>query len=142
MQRAMLPIALALALGPVTIACSAVAASGPEVLATVRIAQPVIAGGTLLPAGSYDIRLARDGPAPLPGQSATAQRWVEFVARDVVLARDVAEVLYDADATPVGASSVPAREGTSVVTLKGGEFLRISVKRAAERYLIHLPVAR
>ena len=28
------------------------------------------------------------------------------------------------------------------VTLKGGEFLRISVKRGGERYLIHLPVAR
>jgi hypothetical protein len=44
------------------------------------------------------------------------------------------------DLPAVGASSLPVRAGTRVDLLKGGEFLRISVKRDRERYLIYLPV--
>ena len=36
---------------------------------------------------------------------------------------------------------MPVRDGTRVEMLKGGEFLRISLKRGSERFLIHLPVA-
>ena len=50
------------------------------------------------------------------------------------------QVLRDDDLPSEGASSVPARNGTRVELLKGGEFLRISVRRGGERYLIYLPV--
>ena len=67
---------------------------------------------------------------------------MEFVAGGKVVARESAEVLRDDDLPAVGASSVPARSGTRVEMLKGGEFLRVSVKRDRERYLVYLPVKR
>jgi hypothetical protein len=142
MQHAIRTVALVVALGAGAGATLSTAAAGDvELLATVRIPQAVIAGGKPLPSGTYEIRLAPGTLAPLAGQSPAAQRWVEFVERDIVVARDVAEVLHDDDVTPIGASSRPVREGTRVEMLKGNEFLRISVKRGSERYLIHLPVA-
>jgi hypothetical protein len=111
-----------------------------DTLATVRITVAVMAGGTRLPAGSYDVRLTPERPAPLHGQSRDAERWVALVADGKVIAREVAEVLQDDDLPTIGASSLPVRDGTRLDMLKGGEFLRISVKRDRERYLIHLPV--
>ena len=139
MQLALLTVALALATAGAGPTPLAVVAETSELLATVQITNPVLVGGQSLAAGTYDLRLAEGGPAPLPGQSVDAQRWVEFVVGNVV-GCDVAEILCDTDITPVGASATPIRDGTQVVVLKGGEFVRISVKRAGERYLIHLPV--
>jgi hypothetical protein len=139
MQHAIVSVTLAMTLG--TAALSAAAAGDADLLATVHVTHAVIAGGKSLPPGKYEIRLATGGPAPLAGQSPAAQRWIEFIDGDLVIARDVAEVLGDDDLTPMGASARPVREGTRVEMLKGGEFLRISVKRGSERFLIHLPVA-
>lgn len=50
--------------------------------------------------------------------------------------------LHDDDLPAIGASSLRARNGTRIEMLKDGEFLRISVKRDRERYLIYLPVKR
>jgi hypothetical protein len=116
-------------------------AADVDVLATVRITGTVIAGGTPLSPGTYDVRLTEQRPTPVAGQSRDAQRWVEFVADGKVIAREIAEVLQDDDLPGVGASSQPVRSGVRVELLKGGEFLRISVKRDRARYLIYLPVA-
>jgi hypothetical protein len=140
MQVAIVSITLAMTLGGAGAAALS-AAVDVDLLATVHITQAVIAGGKPLPRGTYEIRLATGGPAPLAGQSPGAQRGIEFVAGDVVVARDVAEVLRDDDVTPIGASARPVREGTRVEMLQGGEFLRISVKRGSERFLIHLAIA-
>jgi hypothetical protein len=107
-----------------------------EVLATVRIPQGVLANGQPLPAGTYDLRLTNDWLTPL------SERWVELVANGIVVAREVAVVLRDDDLPAIGASSVPGRIGTRVEMLKGGEFLRVSVRRVGERerYLVYLPV--
>lgn len=105
------------------------------------ITQSVLANGKPLPAGVYELRLTNERPTALAGQSADAERWVEFVANGAVVGRDVAIVLRDDDLPAEGASSVPAREGTRIDMLKGGEFLRISVKRGRERYLVYLAVA-
>jgi hypothetical protein len=67
---------------------------------------------------------------------------MEFLADGKVIAREIAEVLRDDDLPAEGASSQRARSGTRVEMLKGGEFLRISIKREKERYLIYLPVMR
>jgi hypothetical protein len=117
------------------------ATSDTGVLASVRIAQSVLANGKPLPAGVYELRLTNERPTALTGQSPDAERWVEFVAKGAVVGRDVAIVLRDDDLPAEGASSVPAREGTRIHMLKGGEFLRISVKRGRERYLVYLAVA-
>jgi hypothetical protein len=113
-----------------------------EVLATVRVPAGVLADGKPLPAGAYELRLTQERPAPLAGQSPDAQRIVEFVADGRVVARETAEVLRDSDVPAVGTSSQPVQSGARVEMLKGGEFLRVSVKRAGERYLIHLRVVR
>jgi hypothetical protein len=136
----------ALTLAALVTAVAAVGAQvttpAPDVLATVRIAESVLANGKPLPPGTYEIRLTGERPAPLAGQSPDAQRRVEFVANKTVVATETAEVLRDDDRPEVGASAQPSRGGTHVGTLKGGEFLRISVKRGTEQYLIHLPIVR
>jgi hypothetical protein len=110
-------------------------------LGTVRITQPVMAGGKMLQPGTYEIRDTGEHATPLPGQSADAQTYVEFVANGTVMARDIAELMQDEPGRPVGTSG-----GTSsrprVETLKGGDFLRVSMSRGSERLLIHLPVSR
>jgi hypothetical protein len=110
-------------------------------LGTVRITAAVRAGGKPLPTGSYELRLSSERPAPNRGQGADSQRYVDFVANGVVVGRDVAEVLRDADLPPTGASTQPVADGVRVELLRGGEFLRISVRRTGVRYLIHLPIA-
>ena len=107
------------------------------VLGTVTISASVLAGGAPLPVGTYQLRLADDAAPSNP-----AQRRVEFVANGAVAAREVAEVLRDADLPAVGDSARPSTDGVRVEMLKGNEFLRISVKRDGVRYLVHLPVAR
>lgn len=130
-------------LNPGTVAAQPTPAStgAAEVLATVRITYSVLANGKPLPVGTYELRLSNERPTPLVGQSPDGERWVEFVANGGVVAREIAVVLRDDDLPPVGASSVPSRIGTRIEMLKGGEFLRVSVKREGERYLVYLPVA-
>ena len=117
-------------------------ADASEVLATVRIPHSVLANGKPLPAGTYELRLTNERPTPLVGQSSDAERWVEFVVSGTVVAREVAVVLCDSDLPPIGASSVPSPSGTRVEMLKGGEFVRVSVKKGGDAYLIYLPVVR
>lgn len=142
MTKIVFRLALACTLSATTTTGLATGRAGADanVLTTVRITTAVTANGTPLPAGTYDVRLTQDQPVPRAGQSRDAQRWVEFVADGSVIAREIAEVLQDDDLPAIGASSLPVRSGTRVEMLKGGEFLRISVKRDHERYLIYLPV--
>ena len=116
----------------------ALAHHGASVLGTARITQPVLAGGTLLQPGTYEIRDIGQHVTPLPGQSEDAQAYVEFVKNGRVVARDVAEVM-PAQPAPVGTSGGSSARPL-VQLLKGGDFLRVSAYREGERYLIHLPV--
>lgn len=109
-------------------------------LGTVRIPTAVRAGGTALPAATYELRLTGEHPAAGTEQRET-QEWVEFISSGKVVARELAEILYDDDLPSIGASSQKARTGTRVEMLKDRDFLRISVKRDNERYLIYLPVS-
>jgi hypothetical protein len=118
----------------------ALAHHSASMLGTVRITQSVMAGGKTLQPGPYEIRDTGEHVTPLPGQSAEAQTYVEFVANGMVMARDIAELMQDQPA-PVGTSG-----GTTsrprVEMLKGGDFMRVSMSRGSERLLIHLPVAQ
>jgi hypothetical protein len=133
-------LALLLVLTTIAAAASAQSLSEADVLATVRTSEPVLADGRPLAPGTYQVRLTDERPTPRPGQSAAAQQWVELVADGSVMAREVAEVIRDDDRPEIGASAERAAEGVRVQILKGGDFLRISVKRQGVRYLIHLPV--
>jgi len=124
----------ALAAGP------AFAHHGPSVLGTAQISAPVMVGNMPLQPGTYEIRLTGEHLTPLPGQSEEAGQVVAFVKDGMVVAKDAAEVM-PAPNVPVGTSG---RAGTRALVqrLKGDEFLRISMTKDGERYLIHLPLAK
>ena len=125
----------AFALGCVMTVAPALAHHGPSSLGTVRFAQAVQVGGTLLPAGTYEVRLTGEHLAPLPGQSEEAEQRVELVSNGQVVAKDVATVIPVTTAAVVGTSGGPS---VGVVQmLKGGEFLRVSFNKGSERFLLH-----
>src|SRR5687767_7964949 len=111
---------------------------GPAALGTVRITQPVLAGGMTLQPGTYEIRDTGEHGTPLPGQAEDAQAVIEFVANGMVVARDLAEVM-PGRAVAVGTSG--SSRQPIVQMLKGGDFMRISKDQGGERFLIHLRVA-
>ena len=132
-------ITVCLALAGVFAAAPALAHHAASTLGTVRITQAVLAGGTMLQPGTYEIRDTGEHVTPLPGQAEDAQTYVEFVANGMVVARDVAELMPGRPG-PVGTSGGSSARPL-VQLLKGGDFLRVTTYRQAERYLIHLPVA-
>ena len=136
-------ITAGVALAVMLVAGPVLAHHAPSSLGTVRITQPVMAGGTMLQPGTYEIRDTGQHGTPLPGQSEDAQTHVEFVANGMVVARDIAEVM-PAQPAPVGTSG--ATSGATArgrfEILKGDDFARVSMSRGGERYLIHLPMAK
>ena len=144
MQRTAFTLSVAFPLTLFVIASPLTGQAGTDtnVLAKVRITANVLANGEQLSPGTYEVRLTDQRPTPAVGQSWEAQQWVEFVANGKVVAREVAEVFHDNNLPAIGASSVRVPNGTRVEMLKGGEFLRVSVKREGERYLVYLPVMR
>src|SRR5688572_11229628 len=90
-------------LGCMLISASVLAHHGASVLGSVRIPQPVVAGGEVIQPGTYEIRLTGEHAKPLPGQSEDAEQYVELVSGGRVVARDIAEVM-PAAAGPVGTS--------------------------------------
>lgn len=131
--------AITVALGCLLAVAPALAHHGPSVLGTVRMTQAVMAGGQVLEPGTYEMRLTGEHVDPLPGQSADAEQVVEFVKDGRVWARDVAQVMPGpASAVPTsGSASSPAR----VERLKADDFVRVSMNRDGERYLVYLPIA-
>jgi hypothetical protein len=130
--------AVTVVLGCLLAVAPALAHHGPSVLGTVRITQPVMAGGQILEPGTYEMRLTGEHVDPLPGQSADAEQTVEFVKDGRVMARDVAEVT-PGPTRPVGTSG-GASSQARVERLKADDFIRVSMNREGERYLIYLPI--
>ena len=129
----------ACALASLALAGSAFAHHGPASLGTVRITQSVMVGGTTLQPGTYELRDTGQHGTPLPGQSADAQAWVEFMQNGMVVAKDLAELMTP-EGTTVGTSGGRTTR-PKLEQLKGGDFLRISGYHDGERYLIHMAVA-
>ena len=140
MQTSILAIALTCLLSAGASAQSTSSTSTATDVVSVRIPVAVLADGKPLAPGRYNLRLTGNQP-PQPGQPAGTQQAVEIIAGGNVVARETAEVLRDDDLPAVGASSESVQSGTRVEMLKGGEFLRISIKRDGARYLVYLPVA-
>jgi hypothetical protein len=128
---------IAIALGAVLAATLAFAHHAPGSLGTVRIAEPVMAGDTMLQPGTYELRDTGEHLSPLPGQSPDAATWVEFVAGGKVIAREGAEMIEAANQT-VGTSGRASASRPRIEHLKDNEFVRISAYRDGSRYLIYL----
>ena len=108
-------------------------------LGTVTLRQAVMADGKPLAAGSYQVRLTADSPKPGIGQSADAERYVEFVRGGKVVAREVATVVSQSDIGTVAKGPRPAAGGSRVDLLKGNDYVRVWLNRAGTNYIVHLP---
>lgn len=110
-------------------------------LGSVTLTRAVLANGQALPAGTYAVRLTAEEAAPAVGQSAGAEKWVEFVRGGKVVGKEVVSVVSDADIATIAKGPRPARGRTRVETLKGGDYVRVWINRGGNNYLIHFPPA-
>lgn len=110
-------------------------------LGTVSLRQAVMADGQRLAAGSYQVRLTADKPAPVAGLSPDASQYVEFVSGGKVVGRAAATVIPQAEIAQVAKGPRPAANGSRVDLLKGGDYVRVWINRGGVNYLIHLPPA-
>ncbi len=118
-----------------------VAQSATTALGSVTLKRSVMADGKPLPAGTYVVRLTTEEAKPATGQSAGAERWVEFVQRGQVKGREVVSVVQDTDIAQVAKGPKPVKGGYRVDTLKGNDYLRVWINKQGANYLIHFPVA-
>ena len=134
-------LAAALTMGLVTpIAISAQTRPANNTLGNVTLNHKVKADGQPLAAGTYTVRLTDEAPPkPGVGQSADAERYVEFVKGGKVVAKEVATVISDADVKSVVKGPAPGRNGVRVDMLKGNDYVRVWINRGGNNDLINLP---
>jgi hypothetical protein len=108
---------------------------------TVRITQPVLAGGQPLAAGTYELVVTDERPPAPSGEPNESQRWVEFLSGRQVVAREIAEV-FPASERPIGTSSASGAPRAVVQRLKTDNIMRVAVNTADARYLIHMPLSQ
>jgi hypothetical protein len=132
--------AAALVLSLVSPMASVSAQTKPTSLGSVTLNHKVKADGQPLAAGTYTVRLTDEAPPkPGVGQTAEAERYVEFVKGGKVVAKEVATVISDADVKTVVKGPAPARGGVRVDLLKGNDYVRVWINRGGNNYLINLP---
>jgi hypothetical protein len=116
------------------------APEGQVALGTVRIPKPLKADGKPLPAGTYQVRLTPQTASPdAKGQTASLERWAEFVQGGKVVGREVVTVIPQSDISKIQKDTPPGRNGSKVETLKGGDYVRVWINRGGNHYLMHLP---
>jgi hypothetical protein len=110
-------------------------------LGSITLRRGATANGQALAPGTYQVRLTDDEPKPGPGQSANAERYVEFLRGGKVVAREVATVVPQSEIAQIAEGPRPAVGGYRVDTLKGNDYVRVWINRGGMNYLIHLPAA-
>jgi hypothetical protein len=111
-------------------------------LGSAHLTRAVVADGKPLASGTYQIRTTDDEPKPAIGQSANAERWIEFLKGGKVVGREVATVISAIDMKTIVKGPTPPRNGSRVDTLKGGDYVRVWVNKGDTNYLINLPLAK
>jgi hypothetical protein len=140
MKRAFLMGVLAAVVG-LTSSAAVTAQSTTTSLGSVTLKKGVMADGKPLAAGTYVVRLTTDEAKPATGQSAGAERWVEFVQKGQVKGREVVSVIPDSDIGQIAEGPKPAKGSYRIDTLKGNDYLRVWINKQGTNYLIHFPVA-
>jgi hypothetical protein len=119
------------------------APSAPEgqlALGTVSIPKGVKADGKPLAAGTYQVRLTPEqANPPAKGQTASLERWAEFVKGGKVVGREVVTIVPQSDIAKVEKDTPPRAGGAKVETLKGGDYIRVWINKGGNHYLMHLP---
>jgi hypothetical protein len=113
-----------------------------QALGTVNLPKSVIADGKPLPAGTYQVRLTGDAPAPGVGQSVRGEQWVEFIRSGSVAGRELATVIPASEIAAVAKGPAPRVNSSRVDLLKGDEYVRVWINRGSEHYIVHLPPSR
>jgi hypothetical protein len=116
-------------------------AGATHTMATVRIAQPVLADGKPLAPGTYEVIITDEHPPLDGGTPSENQRLVEFVQDKRIIATEIAEVFPVNEQGVVGTSGSDTARAV-VQRLRGDEFVRIAVSDGGGRYLIHLPTGQ
>jgi hypothetical protein len=123
-------------------------ATGPAVnvpaaemtLGSVHIPKPVKADGKPLAAGTYQVRLTQQSPTPdAKGQSASLERWVEFMKGGKVAGREVVTIIPQSEISQVQKDTPPHPNSSKVETLKGGDYVRLWINKGGNHYLVHFP---
>jgi hypothetical protein len=121
---------------------SPAAPAGEVALGSVRFAKGVKADGKTLPAGTYQVRLtAQAANPPAKGQSDGLERWVEFTQGGQVKGREVVTIIPQSEISQVQKDTPPSSDSSKVELLKGGDFLRVWIRKGSNHYLLHLPTA-
>ena len=123
-------------------AASPTAPSGAMALGTVHLAKGVKADGKPLSACTYQVRLTAQNAAPdAKGQTQALERWVEFVQKGQVKGREVVTIIPQSEIDKVQKDTPPQANTSKVELLKGGDYLRVWIRKGGNHYLIHLPPA-
>ena len=122
-------------------ASAATAPDGSLALGSVHIPKSVKADGKPLASGTYQVRLTPQTASPdAKGQTATLERWVEFVKGGKVAGREVVTIIPQSEIAKVQKDSPPRPNSAKVETLKGGDYMRLWINRGGNHYLVHFPV--
>jgi hypothetical protein len=117
------------------------APEGQLQLGSVHIPKPVKADGKPLPSGTYQVRLTPQTATPdAKGQTATLERWVEFVKGGKVAGREVVTIIPQSEISKVQKDTPPRANSAKVETLKGGDYMRLWINKSGNHYLVHFPV--
>ena len=117
------------------------APEGQLQLGSVRIPKPVKADGKPLASGTYQVRLTPQTATPdAKGQTATLERWVEFVKGGKVAGREVVTIIPQSEISKVQKDTPPRANSAKVETLKGGDYMRLWINKSGNHYLVHFPV--
>ena len=117
------------------------AQAAAQSLGSVTLAKKVMANGQPLAPGTYTVRLSSDTVSSVVGQSADAEKWVEFVQGGQVKGKELATVVTGADSKTVLKGKAPAAGSAKVETLKGADYVRVWINKGSATYLIHLTLA-
>ena len=124
-----------------TTAAAPSAPTGDIPLGSVRISRSVTADGKPLPAGTYTVRVtAQEARPDAVGTTEPLERWVEFVQRGTVKAREVVSIVPQSEIQMVVKDAPPPAGGSKVQVLAGNEYLRVWFNKAGNHYLIYLPM--
>ena len=111
-------------------------------LGDVKLPRNVKADGKPLAAGTYQLRLSADMPAP-PAAGITMERWVEFVQGGQVKGREVASIIPASEMKDLNSTNKlglkDVKDGSRVEMLRGDDYLRVWIHNKGVNYLIHLP---
>jgi hypothetical protein len=111
-------------------------------LGSVHIPKGVKADGKPLAAGTYQVRLTPQNATPdAKGQTASLERWVEFVKGGKVAGREVVTIIPQAEISQVQKDTPPKANSAKVETLKGGDYMRLWINKGGNHYLVHFPAA-